>query len=220
MLAIIEYGAGNQTSVVRALKSMGIECIVSSDPHKILDSDGVIFPGVGAAPQAMKKLSESGLDNMLRHIAEIGLPLLGICLGCQILLTESEEGNCSCLGILKGKSRRFSSYMKQEDGSPAPVPHMGWNALNHKTPSRILAGIGKNAEFYFVHSYYPQPEEELVLATASYGEIFCAVYGRDGLWAVQFHPEKSGRGGLRLLANFNSFCEDKKNALQKNYPMS
>lgn len=220
MLAIIDYGAGNQTSVVRALKCLGIECVVTSDPHKILNSDGVIFPGVGAAPQAMKKLSESGMDKMLRHIIEIGLPLLGICLGCQILLTESEEGNCRCLGIIRGKSRRFSPEMKQEDGSPAPVPHMGWNVITHKSPTRLLAGVAKNAEFYFVHSYYPEPEEELVLATASYGKNFCAIYGRDGLWAVQFHPEKSGRGGLRLLANFNAFCEDKKNALQKNYPLS
>lgn len=220
MLAIIDYGAGNQTSVFRALKSLGIECVVTSEPQKILDSDGVIFPGVGAAPQAMRKLCETGIAATLYHIVEIGLPMLGICLGCQILLTESEEGDCVCLGILKGKSRRFSSNLLQEDGSPAPVPHMGWNSITHKGSSRLLCGIGKNAEFYFVHSYYPEPAPDLVLATAFYGKSFCALYGRDGLWAAQFHPEKSGRAGLRLLANFNSFCEEKKNALQKNYPLS
>lgn len=220
MLAIIDYGAGNQTSVARALESLGIECTVSSKPEEILNSCGVIFPGVGAAPQAMDRLAESGLGDVLRHIAAAGLPLLGICLGSQIFLEQSEEGSCSCLGILKGRARRFPAGARQEDGSPAPVPHMGWNGIRIRRASPILAGIDDNSEFYFVHSYFPEPQADLVLATCVYGQEFCAVYGRDGLWATQFHPEKSGRAGLRILKNFNAYCREKGYAVQTNYSMS
>ncbi len=210
MLAIVDYEAGNQTSVARALKSLGIACLITDSPQTLACADGVIFPGVGAAPQAMRKLEASGIGDILRSIVEKNIPLLGICLGCQILLEESEEGPCKCRGILPGKARKFHDNLRQEDGSAAPVPHMGWNGIRKVGQSRILEGIADNAEFYFVHSYYPEPAEEMVLATTSYGRKFCAIYGRDGLWAAQFHPEKSGRAGLGLLANFNAWCEGKR----------
>lgn len=214
MLAIVDYEAGNQTSVARALKSLGIACVITDLPEKLASADGIIFPGVGAAPQAMQKLGKSGIGAFLHQAIKMEIPLLGICLGCQILLEESEEGNCACLGAFKGKVRKFSSAMCQEDGSPAPVPHMGWNGISIIRQSRLLEGIVENTEFYFVHSYYPEPAEEMILATSFYGQKFCAIYGRDGLWAAQFHPEKSGRAGLKLLANFNSYCEDKKRCSQ------
>lgn len=214
MLAIVDYEAGNQTSVARALKSLGIACLISDMPQTLATADGIIFPGVGAAPQAMRKLAASGLGDFLRDVARKGQPLLGICLGCQILLEESEEGPCECLGILPGKVRKFDAGERQEDGSPAPVPHMGWNGMTMVRQNRILDGIPANAEFYFVHGYYPEPADEMILATSIYGKKFCAIYGRDGIWAAQFHPEKSGRAGLALLANFNAYCEEKKRCSQ------
>ena len=162
MLAILEYKAGNQTSVRRALEHLGIPCAVTADPDVLLGAQGIIFPGVGAAGQAMNHLREAGLDRVLR----------------------------------------------QEDGSPAPVPHMGWNSLTLHRPGRLLAHLPPDAEFYFVHSYYVEPAPELVMATTRYGREFCSVYGRDGLWAVQFHLEKSGRPGLQILRNFFDYCRE------------
>lgn len=208
MLAIVDYEAGNQTSVARALKSLGVDCLITDSPERLASADGIIFPGVGAAPQAMRKLEASGIGDILRQVVRKGIPLLGICLGCQILLEESEEGPCRCLGLLPGKVRKFPDNLRQEDGSAAPVPHMGWNGIRKTAQSPILEGIADNAEFYFVHSYYPEPAGEMILARTSYGKKFCAIYGRDGLWAAQFHPEKSGRAGLRLLANFNAWCKE------------
>lgn len=207
MLAILDYKAGNQTSVSRALSHEGIANVVTADPRVVRRACGVIVPGVGAAGQAMGALREGGLDRCLRDCAAHGQPLLGICLGCQILLDYSEENDTPTLGIIHGRCHRFADGMHQEDGSRAPVPHMGWNSLRVVKPSSLLQGIHPQAEFYFVHSYYVKPEPSLVLATTCYGHDFCSVYGRDGLWAVQFHPEKSGRPGLQLLRNFATYCE-------------
>lgn len=207
MLAIVDYGAGNQTSVRRALGHLGIDCAITADPARLEDADGVIFPGVGAAGQAMAELRRVGLDRRLRDLAARGRPLLGICLGCQILLAHSEENDTDTLGMAPGLCRRFPDHMREEDGTPAPVPHMGWNRLRLTRPSALFAGIPETAQFYFVHSYYAVPEEAMVLATATYGLEFCAAYGRGNLLAVQFHPEKSGRPGLRLLQNFAAICE-------------
>lgn len=206
MLAILDYGAGNQTSVRRALEHLGVPCVVTSDPATAEAVQGLIFPGVGAAGQAMRALHESGLEEVLRRVIIRREPLLGICLGCQILLEYSEENDAMTLGILPGRTVRFPDGMKQEDGSPAPVPHMGWNSLRVRRPSRLLDGVAPDAEFYFVHSYFTEPAPELVIATTTYGTEFCSVYGRDGLWAVQCHLEKSGRPGLRVLRNFYDYC--------------
>ena len=208
MLAILDYKAGNQTSVARALQHLGIECTITAKAADIEAAEGVIFPGVGAARQAMAELARTGLDAHLRRAVAQGQPLLGICLGCQILLEHSEEEDTPCLGILKGRCRRFAPGLMQEDGTPAPIPHMGWNSLRVVRPNRLFDGIEPGSEFYFVHSYYVEVEPELELASTTYGHPFCAVYGRDGLWAVQCHMEKSGRPGLRILQNFYDYCRE------------
>lgn len=202
----LDYKAGNQTSVRRALEHLGVPCAITADPAMLESAAGVIFPGVGAAGQAMSALAEAGLDKALHHVARRGQPLLGICLGCQILLESSEENAAKTLGIVPGVCRRFEDHMRQEDGSAAPVPHMGWNSLEAVAPCLLLDGIDPASEYYFVHSYYVEPDPSLVLATTTYGRTFCSLYGRDGLWAAQFHPEKSGRPGLRLLGNFYEYC--------------
>ena len=213
MLAIVDYGAGNLTSVRRALEHCGIPCVVTAEPEALRAAAGVIFPGVGAAAQAMEALAAAGLVQPLRDLVAAGRPFLGICLGCQILLEKSEEGGVTTLGLAPGVCRRFPQDMREEDGSPAPVPHMGWNRLDVVRPSRLLAGIGPEAEFYFVHSYYVETAPQLEIARTRYGRDFCSVYGRDGFWAVQFHPEKSGRPGLRLLENFADYCREAPHAL-------
>lgn len=208
MLAIVDYGAGNLTSVRRALEHCGIPSIVTALPEALHAAEGVIFPGVGAAGQAMNALAAAGLTESLRDLVAAGRPFLGICLGCQILLERSEEGGVTTLGLAPGVCRRFPPDMREEDGSPAPVPHMGWNRLRAVRPSRLLDGISPDAEFYFVHSYYVETTPELEIARTRYGLEFCSVYGRDGFWAVQFHPEKSGRPGLTLLENFYGYCRE------------
>lgn len=213
MLAILDYGAGNQTSVWRALKSLGIKAKVTADIREIESSAGVIFPGVGAAPQAMERLRSGGLGAELAKVKERGQPLLGICLGCQILLEKSEEGPTRTLSLFKGESRRFKEDLREENGEMIKVPHMGWNGLKIVKDSPLLKDVPRDAEFYFVHSYYAVPEDEFVIAKSYYGLDFCSVYGRDGLWAAQFHPEKSGEPGLRILKNFNDYCEEKNSAL-------
>ena len=212
MLAILEYRAGNQTSVRRALEHLGISCTVTADPAVLGAAEGIIFPGVGAAGQAMEHLRSTGLDAVLRRAIDSGQPLLGICLGCQILLEHSEENNVDTLGMVPGRCLRFADDMRQEDGTPAPVPHMGWNSLTLHRPGRLLAGLDPASEFYFVHSYFVEPAPELVMATTTYGREFCSVYGRDGLWAVQFHLEKSGRPGLQILRNFFDYCREVRHA--------
>lgn len=207
MLAILDYKAGNQTSVRRALEHLGIHCCITADPATLERAHGIIFPGVGAAGQAMRALRETGLDSLLRAVVNRGQPLLGICLGCQILLDRSEENNTPTLGIVPGQCRRFADDMREENGQPAPVPHMGWNSLHVTAPCPLLDGIDPAAEFYFVHGYYTEPDPTFVVATTTYGVRFCSVFGRDGLWAVQFHPEKSGRPGLAILRNFADYCE-------------
>ena len=160
----------------------------------------------------MEALTSAGLDSVLRRAVAEGQPLLGICLGCQILLEHSEENDVRTLGIVPGRCVRFPDHMKEEDGSPAPVPHMGWNSLDVVRSGRLLHGIEPGAEFYFVHSYYVEPAPELVMATTVYGKEFCSVYGRDGLWAVQCHLEKSGRPGLTVLRNFYDYCDEVRHA--------
>ncbi len=206
MLAILDYEAGNQTSVLRALKHLGIEAQITSDAKTLLDADGVIFPGVGAAGQAMQHLESTGLAAVLKDCVARNVPILGICLGCQILLDYSEENSQKTLGIMQGKCLRFPENLTEEDGTPVRIPHMGWNSLQHKNPCALLTNVPNDAEFYFVHSYYVKPEPSYVITTTYYGMEFCSIYGRDGLWAVQFHLEKSGEPGLQILRNFYTYC--------------
>ena len=208
MLAILDYGAGNQTSVSRALTSLDIANVVTADPETLLSSAGVIFPGVGAAGQAMDHLRANGLDTVLHRIVERKVPLLGICLGCQIMLDHSEESDTPTLGIFRGRTRRFGGDLRDGDGERIRIPHMGWNSAPRVRGSRLFDGIPQDAELYFVHSYYVDPDPGLVLATTEYGLRFCSALGRDGLWAVQFHAEKSGRYGLKLLRNYYEYCRE------------
>ncbi|EPR42451.1 Imidazole glycerol phosphate synthase subunit hisH [Desulfovibrio sp. X2] len=212
MLVILDYKAGNQTSVSRALSYLGITNTISADPAAIEAASGIVFPGVGAAGQAMRELTTTGLDAVLKVQVQKGKPLLGICVGCQILLDYSAENDTTTLGIVPGQCAMFNAAWNDEDGQPIKVPHMGWNKLSRVKESPLLRGIDPEAEFYFVHSYYPVPKDEFVIATTDYGTSFCSVHGRDGLWAVQFHAEKSGRPGLRLLANFADYCKEERRA--------
>lgn len=206
MLTILDYEAGNQTSVSRALSSMGIPNTITADAGELFSSSGVIFPGVGASAQAMGHLRKTGMDTVLHEIVAKKIPLLGICLGCQIMLEHSEEGDTKTLGIFPGKTKRFADDLTEQDGSRIRIPHMGWNSAPRRRESRLFAGIPQDAEFYFVHGYYVEPEEKDVLATTDYGLTFASAIGHDGLWAVQFHVEKSGQYGLKLLHNFYDYC--------------
>lgn len=205
MLAIIDYGAGNQTSVKRALEHLGIPCFITAKPQDLPGAQGIIFPGVGAARQAMTALVERGLDRAIWEAVAKNQPLLGICLGCQILLEHSEEDDTPTLGLLPGVSRRFKPDW-QDGNEPIRIPHMGWNRVSRTGPCDLWDSIAEDAEFYFVHSYYVEPEPSLWLGSTNYGREFCSVYGRPGLWCAQFHPEKSGQPGLTFLANFHAYC--------------
>lgn len=206
MLAILDYKAGNQTSVLRALRHLNIPAVITSDPAVLETSEGIIFPGVGSAGQAMNVLTSTGLDSLLHRAVTRHQPILGICLGCQILLDFSEEHTTRTLGILPGRTKLFPATLCDAKGTRLPIPHMGWNTLELKKENPLFRGIAKDAQFYFVHSYYTEPDPALVIATTTYGMDFCSFYGKPGLWAVQFHPEKSGRYGLTLLKNFSDYC--------------
>jgi len=212
MLAILDYKAGNQTSVRRALEHLKIPCTVTADPRTISRAVGIIFPGVGAAGQAMGELATTGLDEVIREQVLADKPLLGICVGCQILLDYSQENNTKALGIIPGQCVLFNPAWEEEDGTPIRVPHMGWNKITLFKKCELFEGIDPDAEFYFVHSYYPYPKPDYLIGATTYGQAFCSIHGGPGLWAVQFHPEKSGRPGLKLLENFYRYCREGANA--------
>ena len=197
MISIIDYGAGNLRSVERALQHLGVDCRITSSPEDILSSERVVFPGVGAAASAMETIRSRGLDVVIRETVESKTPFLGICLGAQIVLARSEEdGNIPCLGIIAGSARRFPD-------SGLKIPHMGWNDISIVRAHPLLEGIDRRAQFYFVHSYYPEPAlSEDIIATTSYGIEFASILGRGNTVVTQFHPEKSGPPGLRMLKNF------------------
>jgi len=204
VIAIVDYRAGNLTSVLRAVNHIGFQAEITDSPGAIRAADRVIFPGVGAAGETMANLRRLGLDQVLRRdVYEAGKPILGICIGVQIIFEASEEDNAACLGLLPGRVVRFPA-------SGLKVPQIGWNRVRFTRPHPIFEGIPSGAEFYFVNSYHPQPASaDLVLATAEYGVEFAAVVGRRNLVATQFHLEKSGPMGLRMLANFcgwNGLC--------------
>lgn len=203
MIAIIDYDAGNLTSVDRALRSLGADCAISRDPEFIASAQRVILPGVGRAGAGMASLRRLGLDRVLADTVAQGKPFLGICFGTQIIFDYSEEDLTDCLGLMPGKVVRFPVDHRDAAGEPLKVPHMGWNGVNWKINHPVFAGIPGEAEFYFVHSYYLQPaSDELVAGTTDYGFPFVSAVAKGSLVAVQFHPEKSGRPGLKLLKNF------------------
>jgi glutamine amidotransferase len=203
MIAIIDYDAGNLTSVARAVSHLGISCAVTRTVDKIRSADRIIFPGVGAAGAAMKSLKRSGLDMLIKDELDRGKPILGICLGTQIILTHSEENDTPCLGILDGTVRAFTPDNPSKEEQRLKIPHMGWNGIRIKNPHPLLADVGADDEFYFVHSYYPEPENlESVIAVTDYGLSFASILGFKNLFATQFHLEKSGPPGLKILENF------------------
>jgi glutamine amidotransferase len=203
MIGIIDYRAGNLTSVARALRHLGISCEVSSEAAVLRRADRIIFPGVGAAGEAMANLRASGMDRLLAECLVSGRPVLGICLGTQIIFERSEEDDAECLGLVPGLVRRFPADMKA-DGRPLKIPHMGWNRVDWQNDHPVFRGIPAEAEFYFVHSYFPVPAVDAWAAGwTEYGIRFCSAVARNNLVAVQFHPEKSGAPGLSILENFS-----------------
>jgi glutamine amidotransferase len=199
MITIVDYKAGNLTSVKRALDYLGIENQISADPERVTCSERIIFPGVGHAGAAMAVLQSRGLDSALREAFTQGTPILGICIGCQIILTHSEEGDTPGLNLIPGNCTRFQLRDKS-----LKIPHMGWNTVTVSQPHPVLAHLKLGDAFYFVHSYYPQPRDEAnVFANCEYEITFPVAIGLDNLFAVQFHAEKSGPLGLQLLENFS-----------------
>lgn len=201
MIAILDYDAGNLTSVALAVKHVGGDAVVTKDPAVVAKAERVIFPGVGAAASAMANLRGYGLDVALRAAVEAGTPVLAICIGIQLLFGHSEEdGGADCLGILPGNVVRFDFPPSEH----VKVPHMGWNDMTYVREHALFDGVRPEAQCYFVHSYFVQPTDaSLVVATTDYaGCRFVSAVARGNLAATQFHPEKSGENGLRLLKNF------------------
>ena len=200
MVAIIDYDAGNIRSVEKAIRYLGKEVTVTSDPDKILAADRVILPGVGAFGDAMKRLHAMGLVEVIRQVAERGTPFLGICLGLQLLFEKSEESpGVAGLGLLQGEILRLPELPGLK------VPHIGWNSLKYPNPGRLFRGIPEDSYVYFVHSYYLKAQDEgIVTATTEYGTLVHASVESGNLFACQFHPEKSSETGLTILENFLS----------------
>jgi len=202
-IAVIDYGLGNIRSVGKALEAGGAEVAVTSEERAIKNSAGIVFPGVGAFARGMENVRERGLLEVLIQEFLKGKPFLGICLGLQLLFTESEEhGHSRGFDVVGGVVRKFTGNIK--------IPHIGWNTVKIKnSASGMFEGIKDGSYFYFVHSYYVEPDEETaVAAVTSYGKNFTSAIARDNLWGVQFHPEKSGANGLKILGNFIKKCSE------------
>jgi len=200
-IAVLDYGMGNLRSVEKALERVGAEAVVTNDPDVVRDAHGIILPGVGAFAKAMERIDELALDRLIDERLAAGTPVLGICLGFQLLFDSSTElGGAAGLGLVDGEVR----------GLEAPglkVPHIGWEPVSWTRPSALTEGIDQATPFYFVHSFAPHPSDEGdVLATAIHGERFVCAVERPPVYGVQFHPEKSSAAGLRLLANFTTVC--------------
>ena len=194
-IAIIDYGAGNLRSVQKAFRHLGHAAEIVTDPDALTHAPAVVFPGQGAAPQAMSALRASGMDVAILSAVKRGAPFFGVCLGLQLLMDSSEEADTACLGVIPGVVRRLPPELK--------VPHMGWNSVDFDASHPVFRGGGQDAHFYFVHSYYAAPEDEAsVVGTTDYSVRFASAVARDNLVATQFHPEKSGPTGLRLYDNF------------------
>ena len=199
-IAILDYGVGNLRSVEKALEHVGATATISADPAEVRDADGVILPGVGAFPKAMERIRERGLDQLIAERHEGGTPILGICLGLQLLFDSTTElGGAEGLGLLRGEVREL-------DAPGLKIPHIGWAPVRWEKQSRLTEGIESETPFYLVHSFAPPREAEDLLGTAAYGSRFGCAAERGNVFGVQFHPEKSSAAGLRLLANFAGIC--------------
>ncbi|MDC7227460.1 MAG: imidazole glycerol phosphate synthase subunit HisH [Spirochaetales bacterium] len=196
MIGIVDYEAGNLRSVETAMKHLGADFFISRNPEELLKADRMIFPGVGEAKSSMEVLERTGLDKAVREFADSGKPMLGICLGCQIFFEHSEERDTECLGIIPGRVKEFSADMGLK------VPHMGWNQVRHEGRHPVFEGIKEESSFYFVHSFYPSAPKEFEIGSTEYGIGFTSAASKDNVVATQFHPEKSGEVGLKLITNF------------------
>ena len=196
-VVIVDYEAGNLRSVQLAAAHLGAAAVASSDPERVRRAPRVIFPGVGGADAAMAALRRRGLDAALREVHAAGRPMLGICVGCQVIFDSSEEGPTDCLGLVQGRVTRLRPAADRK------VPHVGWNVVRQRRAHPLTAGIADGARFYFVHSYCARPRQpQVTVGTTRYDGEFAAIVAAGNLAATQFHAEKSGRWGLRLLANF------------------
>jgi imidazole glycerol-phosphate synthase subunit HisH len=199
-IAVLDYGIGNLRSVEKALEHVGATAIVSADAAEVRDADGVVLPGVGAFPRAMERIGEAGLDELITERRDAGVPILGICLGLQLLFESSAElGGARGLGLLEGG-------VTEIEAGGLKVPHIGWSPVRWERESRLTAGIDSETPFYFVHSFAPRPRPAELLGSAAYGERFACAAERGNVFGVQFHPEKSSAAGLRLLSNFAGVC--------------
>jgi glutamine amidotransferase len=197
---VVDYGAGNLKSVENALRHLGASYLVTSLPADLESAEALVFPGVGEAAASMAELKRTGLDEAIRRFVASGRKVLGICIGCQVIFEKSEERATECLGIFGGRVARFRG------GTGLKVPHMGWNAVHFTRSHPVFEGIPQDSQFYFVHSYYPDPADRtLVAGETDYGLAFPSCIAKDNLVAFQFHLEKSGPVGLRLLGNFLSW---------------
>jgi imidazole glycerol-phosphate synthase subunit HisH len=202
MITIIDYKAGNLTSVQLAFEYIGQRVVITDKPEDVLKAKRVVFPGVGAAGASMENLHNLKLIEPIKKVIADGVPFLGICIGIQLLLDFSEEdGGTECLGVIPGKAKRF-----RPRDPMCKIPQMGWNAVKNRKHT-LFDGIDDQSEFYFVHSYYPAPEKkEMIIGETDYADVsFASVVAHKNLAAVQFHPERSGRIGLRLLENFSKW---------------
>jgi glutamine amidotransferase len=201
VITIIDYGAGNLRSVQRACQALNQPERVVDDPESIRSAERVIFPGIGAAGSSMARVHELGFDEALREVVAAGVPTLGICIGAQVALDRSEEGDTPCLGLLPGVTRKFDLA-----DPTLKVPHIGWNEVRVARPHPLVEGILPGDAYYFVHGYYLDPTDPNdAYCFSDYGGEFCAAIGRGSFFATQFHPEKSGRLGLELLQRFASW---------------
>jgi imidazole glycerol-phosphate synthase subunit HisH len=199
-IAILDYGMGNLRSVEKALEHVGVTATITNDAGEVRSADGLVLPGVGAFPRAMERIRELGLDALIAERRGEGVPILGICLGLQLLFESSTElGGANGLGL-------FDGPVAELEAEGLKVPHIGWEPVRWEQESRLTDGIPTETPFYFVHSFAPRPSGEELLGTALYGERFACAAERDNVFGVQFHPEKSSSAGLRLLSNFAGVC--------------
>ncbi|MCL0085371.1 imidazole glycerol phosphate synthase subunit HisH [Thermodesulfovibrionales bacterium] len=196
MIVIIDYGAGNLRSVLNAVTRLGYQPRITNSPNEVLNAQAVILPGVGAAADTMESLRRLGLASPIREIIANGRPFFGVCIGLQVLVTGTEEGGWhECLGAIAGTVRKLPSGLK--------IPHMGWNQVKQRVSHPVFGGIPDGANFYFVHSYHVEPDDELLVAgETNYGIPICSVIATGNLVATQFHPEKSGEFGIKMYSNF------------------
>ncbi len=198
-IVVIDYQSGNLRSVAKALEAVGVRPVVTEEPSLLDTADAVILPGVGSGPAAMQALESRGLVGPIKELVMEGKPFLGVCLGLQLLLDRTEEGDAPCLRIVPGLVKRLPAGLK--------VPHMGWNSVEFGADHPVFRGIPPASHFYFVHSYYAAPDDEHAVAgVTTYGLPFCSAYARENLVATQFHPEKSGSVGLQIYRNFLEFA--------------